>query len=344
MSRRRVRGVIAATQRARPGNHRLGPSRPQRQPGVAGGGWCDVPAIVGIWPVVNNGPVEVFVTRDVADFAGRTGEFLTSRPIEHNVMATVAGTFESSAYMGDPPLFAWVEARDGGEVLGAALRTPPRRLLVSTMSAEVAAALVPKLLELDPALPGVNGPEPAASHLAEAWRRYTGGTVEPLMSQAIYWLAQVNDPPRRTRGRARVAEESDRDLVIDWMRAFNHEVGMPALDVAPDVTRIDDRRLFVWEDGSVVSMVGISPAVAGVVRLGPVYTPPEARHRGYATALVAEVSRRALAGGATKCMLFTDLANATSNRIYQAVGYQRSHDAHEYLFSTEPPPGSQEEA
>lgn len=80
-------------------------------------------------------------------------------------------------------------------------------------------------------------------------------------------------------------------------------------------------------------MVGTGPPVTGVVRLGPVYTPPEARRNGYATALVADVSRRSLAAGARKCMLYTDLAKATSNNIYQAVGYRRSNDAQEYLFN-----------
>ena len=91
-------------------------------------------------------------------------------------------------------------------------------------------------------------------------------------------------------------------------------------------------------------MVGISPPVAGVVRLGPVYTPPEARRHGYATALVADVSRRALAAGAAKCMLYTDLANPTSNNIYQAVGYRRGSDAREYRFSGDPPPADRRDA
>ena len=103
--------------------------------------------------------------------------------------------------------------------------------------------------------------------------------------------------------------------------------------------RLRDERLLVWDDDRVVSMVGTSPPVAGVVRLGPVYTPPETRRHGYATALVGEVSRRALAAGATKCMLYTDLANPTSNHIYQAVGYRRSNDAQEYRFSGPEPGG-----
>ena len=76
---------------------------------------------------------------------------------------------------------------------------------------------------------------------------------------------------------------------------------------------------------------------AGVVRLGPVYTPPETQRHGYATALVADVSGRALADGATHCMLYADLANPTSNSIYQAVGYRRSTEAREYHFSVEGP-------
>ena len=136
------------------------------------------------------GTMDVTAGHDPAQFIERTRGFLTSRPIEHNVLATVAATLEPT-HATQRPLFAWVEGT-AGEVVGAALRTPPRRLLVSTMNAEAAGALVPKLLEVDPELPGVNGPQPAASHVAEAWRKCAGGTVKPLMSQAIYWLEHVH--------------------------------------------------------------------------------------------------------------------------------------------------------
>jgi hypothetical protein len=82
----------------------------------------------------------------------------------------------------------------------------------------------------------------------------------------------------------------------------------------------------VWDDGQPVSMIGLAPEVAGVVRIGPVYTPPPHRRRGYAGSAVAAASRRALAGGAARCMLFTDLANPTSNKIYAEVGYRRVAD------------------
>lgn len=278
--------------------------------------------------------MNVFVTRDPAHFRERTKGFLTARPVEHNVLATVAGHLEPSIER-DAPLFAWLEANGSGEVVGAVLRTPPRNLLASTMSKAAADALMPKLLEVDPGLPGVNGPEPAASYLADAWRRYAGGTVEPAMSQAIYWLAEVTDPVRRPSGHCRLATAAERDLMVEWAHAFCREAGAPALELEVSVERrLREGRLFVWEDREAVSMVGTGPPVAGVVRLGPVYTPPENRRLGFASALVAEVSRRALASGAARCMLYTDLANPSSNSIYQAVGYRRSNDAHEYVFNS----------
>lgn len=273
--------------------------------------------------------MQLFVTRDSADFAEHVGGFLAGRPIAHNVLATTLKSVDST----DAPLFAWVRADASSKISGVALRTPPRPLLVSSMSEEVADALMPELLEVDPGLPGVTGPEPAASHLAEAWRRCTGGTVAPGMSQGIYWLAQVCEARARPAGIARLGNRSDRDVLIEWTNAFCRDAGIPAIGVESAVDRrLRDGHMSVWENERVVSMVGSHPPVAGVVRLGPVYTPPEARGHGYATALVADVSRRALAADATKCMLYTDLANATSNRIYRAVGYRWSHDAQEYVF------------
>ena len=56
-------------------------------------------------------------------------------------------------------------------------------------------------------------------------------------------------------------------------------------------------------------------------RVAPVYTPREHHGRGYAGAAVAQVSRMLRDRGGRVC-LFTDQANPTSNRIYQALGYR----------------------
>jgi predicted GNAT family acetyltransferase len=90
----------------------------------------------------------------------------------------------------------------------------------------------------------------------------------------------------------------------------------------------------VWDDGGgPVSTLCLSPAIGGVVRIGPVYTPPDRRRRGYASSAVACASRRALAEGASRCMLFTDVANPTSNKIYASVGFRPFADWEEHAFS-----------
>ncbi|MER6362019.1 GNAT family N-acetyltransferase [Kitasatospora sp. NPDC001527] len=100
----------------------------------------------------------------------------------------------------------------------------------------------------------------------------------------------------------------------------------------PDVaTVVDDRtaagQLHLWEDGGrPVAVAGVSAVVAGMSRIGPVYTPRDARGRGYASGVTAAASAAALAGGAGEVLLYTDLANPTSNSIYQQIGYRPVED------------------
>jgi len=89
----------------------------------------------------------------------------------------------------------------------------------------------------------------------------------------------------------------------------------------------------VWEtaDGP-VSLAGRTRAVAGQARIGPVYTPPEHRGRGYGGAVTIAVSQQALAAGVNDVLLYTDLANPTSNALYQRLGYQPVTDSVQLRF------------
>jgi len=89
----------------------------------------------------------------------------------------------------------------------------------------------------------------------------------------------------------------------------------------------------LWEDGRPVSLASFGNPTPNGIRIGPVYTPPEYRRRGYASALVAELSERLLAGRRF-CFLFTDLANPTANRIYEQIGYRRVCEAAEIVFES----------
>ena len=146
------------------------------------------------------------------------------------------------------------------------------------------------------------------------------------MSEGIYRLTEVR-PVDGVPGRPRPADAGDRRLLVDWIRAFTAEANpeAPGLD---DQEWVDRRlrgmsgTLYVWDHGGPVSMAGHGSATPNGARIGPVYTPPDRRRRGYASALVAGVSDIVLASGKRFCFLFTDLSNPTSNKIYQDVGYE----------------------
>jgi predicted GNAT family acetyltransferase len=97
--------------------------------------------------------------------------------------------------------------------------------------------------------------------------------------------------------------------------------------------------LFVWDHAGPVSMASATGLTPNGIRVNGVYTPPEHRGRGYATACVAALSARLLADGRRFCFLFTDAANPTSNAIYRRIGYVPVAEVQEYRFE-EIPPGS----
>jgi predicted GNAT family acetyltransferase len=173
--------------------------------------------------------------------------------------------------------------------------------------------------------------------VARAWQERTGGEVRVRMRQAMHLLSEVTDPSPWPAGGLRRAQDEDRALLVGWERAFVRDAGIiPQAGAEAERTvarRLDSRSQFIWQDGDPVSTLAVSPLIAGTVRIGPVFTPPEHRRRGYASAAVATACREALAGAAQRCMLYTDLANPTSNRIYAAVGFRRFADWEELELS-----------
>jgi RimJ/RimL family protein N-acetyltransferase len=281
--------------------------------------------------------VRFVLTKDAQDFAVRTERLLSSR-LECNVLATVLLNVLDGLHADPPPLFGYGLAGDG-EVTFAAMRTPPWPLLTTPLEAG-AEELVEAWLGADPEVPGVSGAPDTARAIAAAWQRRTGGTTRRTLSEAMHVLEDVSDPARPAPGELRPAQPSDRDLLVEWSEAFWREAGLAGAGQSGAIVDSRLRRggLFVWDDGEPVSMIGVNPEVAGVVRIGPVYTPPAHRSRGYATSAVAAASRTALGGGADRCMLYTDLANPTSNKIYAEVGYRRCGEWEEIALASRSDP------
>ena len=265
------------------------------------------------------------LTSDAAEFEART-ERLLSAHIECNVLATVLILVLDGVYRNAGAVFSYGLA-DDEEVRFAAIRTPPHPLLASPLESDVG-AFVGLWLQADPDVDRVTSIATTARAIAAAWAGHTGGAARRAMREAMHVLEEVRDPLRPAPGELRLAHAGDRSLLIDWMEEFVSEAGVAG--ASQGAAMIDSRMrregILVWDDGQPVSMVGVTPEVAGVVRIGPVYTPPALRRRGYAGSAVAAASRRALTRGARQCMLYTDLDNPTSNKIYAEVGYRRIGD------------------
>ncbi len=272
---------------------------------------------------------------NVRAFLDRAGTFLEAREAEHNLIFGICSSIEAdpSAYDAPPYLASVVH---GDRVVGAALRTPPWRVVLSLMDHPGAVhRLVDDLKGED--LPGVVGPAEWSAAFAEAWSREAGVTARLTAHERAFRLTKVR-PPRAAPGELRRAAPSDRAVVRDWAEAFTREA-LPG-DPAQDYERMADRWLrgsgrtaYLWVDGGrPVSLACVGGLTPHGIRVGPVYTPPEHRGRGYASNLVAGLSQMQLDAGREYVFLFTDLANPTSNRVYQAIGYEPVNDVDEFDF------------
>jgi predicted GNAT family acetyltransferase len=271
-------------------------------------------------------------TDDVETFAEQARPLLARDPVLNTVPLTVLDSVRDGR-MGerpspDPLLFGWYQQSDQAVVSGAVLMTPPYELILAEIPAGGTAELVAALRERGARLPGVNGDVEVVEAFSAAWLDGTSQRAETLFRMRLYRLGELRTPSPMPRGRARLAVESDVDLAIEWFLAFHQEVGAHEGDVAPAVhDRISDRRMWLWEDESheVVSLAARQRTTIGVARIGPVYTPPHQRRRGFAAAVTAACTADALEE-ADQLVLFTDLANPTSNSIYQQIGYRPVSD------------------
>jgi predicted GNAT family acetyltransferase len=270
---------------------------------------------------------------DAAEFLDVAGPFLVEREALNNLLLGIAATSKAdpTRYEG-PNYFAAV--LDGGRVVGAALMTSPHNLQTSPLSAGAVDALAADLAAGGWNPPGVNGPAATSDAFAAAWCAARDRRPSVHMDLRAFELTQVIDPPA-TSGRMRSADAGDEALVGRWYRDFYGEADLNAGAISPEENArraIRAGRVVLWDDGGPVAQAVLSGTTPNGARIGGVYTPPANRRRGYATALVAELSRAQLAAGRRFCFLFTDLSNPVSNSIYPKVGYRAFADFRDYDF------------
>ena len=276
--------------------------------------------------------VNVRRLEDPAAFLEAASPLLLADEARHNLILGIAGTLrDHPAHY--PEYGLWL-AEDGGETVGAALRTPPHNLVVARPREDSVLEALAEAIDDDP--PGLVAAQPEAEVFAAAWAAKTGATPRTNRAQGVFSLDCV-EPSAPVSGRMRDAVSEDRPLLLDWFRAFMEEAIGESPDAASTAHAVDHRLeadsagVVLWEDGPTVSLAAFGNPTPNGTRIGPVYTPPERRRHGYASALVAELSERLLETRRF-CFLFTDLANPTANRIYEQIGYRRVCEAAEIVF------------
>lgn len=249
------------------------------------------------------------------------------------------------AYGDGDPYLATVE--NGSGVVTAALMTPPHGIVlycandeITDYEADALQAIVHNLRAESWSVPTVHGTSKIATCFADIWSELAGVEYELGSARRAFELRTVTQPIRAA-GQLRQATESDYELAAQWIREFDRE----ALSEETDeerlrqrvIQKIGDGHFFFWEDEKPVSLAGITRPTARGISIGPVYTPPDQRGHGYASSAVAHLSQKMLDSGKEFCALFTDLANPTSNSIYQKIGYRPVGDFKLYRFLETPP-------
>ena len=271
--------------------------------------------------------VTVECTDSPTDALAAAGPHLATDPIRHNLVLTL---LQSRAAHPEPGRY-WV-VRDGDRPAGLVLQSPLEFAATATpMAAAAIAAAVDAIVTAGVRLPGVTGEALTAARFAGQWTERTGTGAWPVQGQRIYEVDEVVAAPG-PEDADRAATEEDLELVTRWFEAFGAEIGDRRGDLAPLVARrLTAGHLWLWEHDGPAALAALSDPMEGVARIGPVYTPPDRRGRGYGSGLVGAVSAAVRARG-TRCILYTDLGNPTANSVYRRLGYRAVAEALRYRF------------
>lgn len=216
----------------------------------------------------------------------------------------------------------------GDGVFGVAVQRDAGPVLVGRSDPAAAAAFADDLARDFPALCGVMGDPAAAAAFAERWRALTGRESTLRVRLRQHALREVADVPPAP-GAPRVASDADLAWLIEQQIAFIAETrvhDLPQRVAATMPGRVERGDFWIWDDGAAVALVGFNDAAPAFARVAPVYTVPDRRGRGYATALVATLARELLRRGKERLFLTTDVANPTSNAIYARIGFRPESD------------------
>lgn len=282
---------------------------------------------------------------NIPKFCDYVQEYLLQHEAEHNLLLGILHSLSHypERYLELPYLVVCTACDSdatmvtNNRILAVAVRTPPYKLVVSkALDLNALQFIAQDVQDYGEPLAGVSGLVAEVNTFLQAWQPLTGQSYRRVMEMRIHQLTQV-ESVAMADGQLRLATEADRPLLLEWVTAFAAEVG-EVVSASPESivdSGLKRQSIYLWDNGVPVSWASGSQSLPKAARIGPVYTPIAHRRKGYATACVAALSQKLLDQGCDRCFLFTDLANPTSNHIYQQIGYRPVCHWHDYSFISE---------
>ena len=227
---------------------------------------------------------------------------------------------------------------DGDRAVGAAMQVADDALMVSGLPAEMAKTAAVELASACVTVPAVSGTPATATAFADAWSDVMGAHAVEAAGRTLYRLDDLT-LPADVPGAGRLAEAADAETIVDWLDGFFADAFDAASDRAARRRYLTDivghgGDIVLWlVDGAPVSMARVHAPAAGMSRIGPVYTPPAERGRGFGAAVTAAAVQRAHRRGVRDVVLFADLTNPGANRIYRRLGFVPVAENVEYSFT-----------
>jgi uncharacterized protein len=266
---------------------------------------------------------------DPVDFLELVEPFLLEHEAENTLPIGIARSF-ADQHLHDGLMFS---VESGPAVVAVGVKTPKRNVVVTAGPSASMVALARFCFEYGLPVPGVCGPLASIADFAAEWMLLTGESARTRMSLRQYKLDHVNPVPQPAGG-FRLARLGEIDhielLVLRFIAEATHEGNEDVRKRC--LERIGCGQVGVWDDGGIVCVAECRARTPNSSHITCVYTPPDLRKRGYASALVAKMASRELAAGKRFCTLYTDLGNITSNHIYQSIGFRPIQDAGDVVF------------
>ena len=272
--------------------------------------------------------LHVDATTDAAAVIERAGGYLAADPVGLNVIWSVV---KQGAGSGAPGRYWMLEA--DSDIAGIVIESPPGHFAaISPMRREHADEMAAAISGEGHRLSGVSGEASTASAFAGCWTERVRTAAVVRDAQRLYALGHLVQPEGVT-GRLRRAELSEREVVIEWWSSFQVETGSPAGDVSPAVdSALSAGRLFFWDDGGARCFARATEPLGGISRIGAVFTPPQWRRRRYAAACVGALCEWVREEEGANSVLYAQLANPSSNAIYQRLGFEAVSEMLVYRF------------